>query len=72
MTAKQLTALINMAFEAVNASVVGPIYGTDAEGKTTLNGVAYNTYLYVITNIIPKASTGNFTVEEPREDWQGE
>ena len=39
-------------------------------GEQSFNSVRWNTYLYLLSALLPRAIAGNFSVTEPPEEWQ--
>jgi hypothetical protein len=72
MTTKELTTLINTAFEAVDKSVVGPVWRS--KDLDQINSLAMNTFFNVLANVVPKVTesvvSGTMQVKEPKEPWQ--
>lgn len=60
--AHELRSLINICYEGVETSKVGPIYLKNTEGKEILddkgnplmNNIAYHTFMYLIQALAPK------------------
>ena len=61
----ELVAIINTAYDAVNASKAGPIFGEEnpEDGQRPFMLLGYNTYLYAIQKLVPCAieMSGEFT-----------
>ena len=74
--AHELQALINVVYEAVERSKVGPFFVLDEYGKEVLdpngskilNSIAYNSYLSLLSNLVPKNLGGGFKFTEEKID----
>lgn len=70
---QELVACVNAAFDAVNASKVGPIMYLNDAGEKTLNNLAMNTYYYVLQKIVPGSAVdirGDMKMGTEKEPWQ--
>ena len=71
MSKQELTDLINLVYDAVDSSKVGPIViGKDASGSSICGRLAMEVMEIILGQIIPKPMTGNVTMSEPKEPWQ--
>jgi hypothetical protein len=64
---ENLTEFINLCWDAVNASKVGPILSSK-DGVPQMNNIGIQTFYTIVSNIVPKNIQSQ--VIEPREPWQ--
>ena len=69
MKKEELINLINLCYEAVIESKLGPII-TRVEDKEAFNNLPYNTFLYIIQKIIPTNLSADMLMREPGENWK--
>ena len=68
MTKEKITELIDLIFDAVDASKVGPMF-VDESGKKVGNTLAFNAFTAALQQMLPKATIPFEMVEKP-EEWQ--
>ena len=72
LTNKELRNIINMAWDAVDASKAGPVYSTTTlgmDGKPAANIVGLQTFQSVLQCILPKGVVTH-NVQRDKEPWQ--
>lgn len=74
----ELQKLINVCFEAVNKSNVGPVFlHVDGELKYDTNNaricepLAYHTFLYLVSSLCPKNNPTSFKFDIPEKVQNG-
>ena len=65
-----LIEIINLCWNSVNESTVGPILLPPKDGVAQVNNVAMQTFLTVLSNVTPKNIQSRAV--EPKEPWQNE
>ena len=54
LKAHEIAIILNELYEGVERSKCGKIISTNEIGKPEIQTVAYNTFLYLVSNIFPK------------------
>lgn len=68
LTKEEITEIINLAYDATEASKTGKIVVKFEEnGMPIVSQMAYSTFQYVLNSICPKNIGG---IDEPGEDWK--
>lgn len=74
ITKKELTGIINLCWQAVAESEVGPVIGPNPTTKEPcVSSVAANTFYAALHRLIPTSCEmeGSVKMTEPPESWQG-
>ena len=78
MEIKEITKLVNNAWDAIDNSKIGPVeFGKDDKGNPIHKTVCINAFITILQCICPKSVTGDMEVgggmemREPKEDWKG-